>query len=278
MRAGEYFAAVAGFAMMRNIVTDTPLAQERMADVRRIVEKFDEFPQSLEIPVQEHDVDSGYTRWAPNYDGPNPAIEREEPIVVPMLSALPNGVALDAACGTGRHASTLASLGHAVIGVDATEAMLAVARRKVPSADFRQGKLERLPVDDGTIDVVTCSLALTHVDRLDPVVREFARVLRPGGVAILSDMHPVMAMTSGVAAFPMEDGSLGVPYVLNRVHQVGEYVEAFVANGLEIMNCIEPLVTEEMLARFPTHAAYPAATRDAFIGLPYLLIWKLRKT
>ena len=277
MKAGEYFTAVAGLAMIRHVVTDTPRARERMADVRRIVEKFDEFPQSLDIPVQEHDVDAGYTRWAPSYDGPNPAIEREEPIVVPMLSGLPRGTALDAACGTGRHAATLAGLGHDVIGVDATEAMLAIAREKVPGGDFRIGKLEALPVDNASVDVLTCSLALTHVEALEPVVREFARVLKPGGHAVISDMHPFVAMTSGVAAFGMEDGSLGVPFVVNRVHQSSEYVQAFIAAGLTIAECLEPPVTEEMIARFPTFAAYPEATREAYVGLPYLLIWHLRK-
>ena len=89
----------------------------------------DEFPNSLTIPMREHDVEEGYTAWAASYDGPNPAIEGEQPIVHGMLEALEPGVALDAACGTGRHAAKLAELGHRVIGVDATEAMLAIARQ-----------------------------------------------------------------------------------------------------------------------------------------------------
>ena len=275
MLAGEYFIAMQGMAMIRNVITDTPRARKRMAEVRHIVEHFGEFPQTLEFPVREYDVDGGYTHWAPSYDGPNPAIAREEPFVAAFLAGIPPGHALDAACGTGRHAATLASLGHKVIGVDATEAMLAVARTKVPSADFRTGRLEALPVDGASIDVLTCALALTHVDSLAPVIGEFARVLRPGGTAILTDIHPFMASTSSVAAFPAADGKRGVPFVLNRVHQVSEYVQAFVASGLTIAECIEPPVTEEMLPLFPAFAVYPDAVRDAFLDLPYLLIWRL---
>ncbi len=263
--------------MIRNLITDTPLARKRMDDVRRIIERFDEFPQSLEFPVTEHDVESGYTRWAPRYDQPNPAIEREEPIVHALLAKLAPGTALDAACGTGRHAAHLAALGHAVIGVDATEAMLAIARAKVPNADFRLGQLESLPIDDASVDLVTCALSLTHVERLAPVIREFARVLRPGGRAIVSDIHPFMAMTSGVAGFPTEDGSLGVPFVVNRAHQVSEYMQAYLDAGLFVTACLEPTVTEEMLPRFPTYRAYPDATREAFLDLPYLLIWELAR-
>jgi ubiquinone/menaquinone biosynthesis C-methylase UbiE len=118
-----------------------------------------------------------------------------------MIAPTPPGDALDAACGTGRHAATLVEFGHRVVGVDTTEAMLAIARKKVPSADFRSGRLEQLPVEDETTDLITCALALTHVERLEPVMREFARVLRPGGQAILTDIHPVATMTRGIAGF-----------------------------------------------------------------------------
>jgi len=275
--AGEYFIAVEGLAMIRHLLTDTPMARKRMGDIRHILDHFDEFPQSLEFPVTEYDVQAGYTSWAPRYDQPNLVIEREEPIVKALLASVPLGTALDAACGTGRHSATLAALGHTVIGVDATEAMLSIARDKVPGGDFRLGRLEALPLADSSVDLVTCALALTHVERLDPVIREFARVLRPGGCAILSDIHPIMAMTSGVAAFPTEDGSLGVPFVVNRPHQVSEYIQAFLDAGLLITACLEPAVTEEMLPRFPTYAAYPDATREAFVRMPQLLIWQLAR-
>ena len=163
MLAGEYFVAVQGFAMMRHVITDTPRAKRRMAEVRAIAEKFDEFPNTLRYDVLEYDVHDGYARWAPSYDGPNPAIAYETPIVRAMLEALPRGSALDAACGTGRHAAELAELGFDVIGVDTTPAMLGLARAKVPGADFREGRLEALPLADSSVDVVTCALALTHV-------------------------------------------------------------------------------------------------------------------
>jgi len=275
--AGDFFLAVQGLAMMRNVVVQPQRARDRAAEMRRIIEKFDEFPQSLRFAVKEYDVEQGYTRWAPSYDGPNPAIEAEEPVVAELLAGLPRGVALDAACGTGRHAARLAALGHRVIGVDATEAMLTRAREKVPDAEFRIGRLEELPVGDASIDVLTCALALTHVRDLRPVFREFARVLRPGGTVVTSDMHPFQAGMSGVAAFGSEEGAPGVPYVENVVHQVGDYIAACADAGLSIARCIELPVTEETVAKMPTYPAYPEATRQAFVGTPYLLLWKLTR-
>lgn len=277
LRAGEYLLAVQGLAMIRSCMSQPSLLRERLDDIRNIVDRFDEFPNSLELPVTEHDVEEGYARWARSYDGPNPAIEGEEPIMWELLAGIPPGNALDAACGTGRHAARLAELGHTVIGVDATEAMLDIARAKLPGADLRRGRLEALPVDDASVDVITCALALEHVPDLTPVFREFARVMRPGGQLVISDMHPVWKMLGGVAGFPTDDGSPGVPFVAGFTHQLGDYVRAFLGSGFTMRACIEPTVTESTLRLYPSFRTYPEATRQAFSGLPIIVIWHVTR-
>jgi len=263
--------------MIRHCLTDPSAARPRVEEMRRILAGSDTIPYSVGIPLTEHEVEDGYTHWAPRYDGPNPAIELETPIVNAMLETVSPGVALDAACGTGRHAAKLVELGHRVIGVDTTDAMLAIAREKVPEAEFRSGRLEALPVDDASVDLLTCTLALTHVEHLEPVMREFARVLRPGGRAILSDMHPIGTMTGGIAGFPGEDITRGIPYVPNLTHHVSSYVAAFVDAGLAIAECLEPRVPEWLVERLPTYPLFSDATRQAFIDTPYLLIWRLER-
>jgi ubiquinone/menaquinone biosynthesis C-methylase UbiE len=275
--AGEYFLAIAGLAMARTCLQEPAAARLRVADIRRVIEHFDEFPQSLELRMHEHDVESGYSRWAPNYDGPNPAIETEQPVVHEILGRLPRGTALDAACGTGRHAAHLASLGDDVIGVDTTQAMLDVARAKVPAGDFRKGRLEALPLDDESVDTVVCSLALTHVPDLRPVYQEFARVLRPGGVVVTSDMHPVNTTVGGGAAVFPSDEQWHLPFVVNRFHGVADYVDALLGAGLTITRCVEPRFPEAAVLAAPSYLAYPDATRQALLGLPYILIWVATK-
>jgi len=275
--AGHYFLAVQGMALIRTVFDDMSAAVARVDEVRTIAADIDEFPNTLAIPLIQHDVEDGYTQWAPVYDGPNPAIEGEQPVVHGILGELPVGVALDAACGTGRHAAKLSELGHSVIGVDTTDAMLEIARKKVPDADFRRGRLEDLPLDDESVDVVTCSLALTHVPDLGPVMREFARVLRPGGTVVLSDMHPFNTMMGGGIAGWGSDITKGIPYVVNLVHQMSDYVAAFNAAGLSIVACVEPRFGDAQVERVPSYALYPDASRQAFMGLPYLLVWRLQK-
>jgi ubiquinone/menaquinone biosynthesis C-methylase UbiE len=272
---GEYLLGILGLAMVREGVTTPAASRPRVAEIRRVLEEFDKPPYSIEVPLTEYEVPEGYARWARRYDGPNPAIGREQPIVHGLLEVEPVGTALDAACGTGRHAAKLAELGHYVIGVDTSEAMLAVAREKVRSAEFRHGLLDALPVDDAGVDLVTCSLALTHVEDLGPVMKEFARVLRPGGRVLISDIHPWATMTGAIAAFPGRDLAQGVPYVRSVVHQVGEYLTAFREAGLEVLTCLEPATDETVVRAHASYPVFPDAARQALLGLPYLLIWRL---
>ena len=275
--AGHYFLAVEGLALIRNWLYQPSDMRPMIEDVKAIVARLEDFPNSLEIPVTRHDVEAGYTKWAPRYDGPNPAIEVEEPIVRSIVGQLEPGVALDAACGTGRHAAMLADLGWHVIGVDATPAMLEVAKAKMAEADFRAGRLEALPVEDASVDVVTCALALTHVEELGPVINEFARVLKPGGRIVLSDIHPFNVFLGGGAVFPTGDEAITVNYVPNLLHPVSEYVTAFVGAGLAVRACVEPTITEAIAGGFPSFGVFPDATLKAYVGLPFLLIWELEK-
>ena len=280
-RAGQYFAGVAGMAMMRRILARPSEGLPRLDDIRQVLDGFDEFPNNIVVEVIEHDLDSGYERWAPTYDGRNPLVEAEEPVVRPMLDAVPGGRALDAACGTGRHAGHLAGLGHDTIGVDASPAMLRVARERFPAVDFKVGRLATLPVEDDVIDVVTCALALCHVPDLGPVFAEFARVLRPGGTLIVSDPHPTSAHFGGVAGFPDRDqapeNGFRLPFVENVAHPVHTYVNAAVGAGLRIDECIEVDFPEEALAANPAAAVLPDAVRQAYGGLPFLLVWRCSK-
>jgi ubiquinone/menaquinone biosynthesis C-methylase UbiE len=277
MVAAQYFAAVAGMAAMRHCLTRPSAVRARLDDVCRLVEHLDEFPNDLVVPVIEHDLTSGYDAWAEHYDGPNPAVEADAVVVHDLLAAVPPGIALDAACGTGRHSRHLADRGFEVIGVDANATMLARAEAKVPVGDFRLGDLGALPVDDTSVDVVVCSLALTHVSDLGPALAEFARVVRPRGIVIVSDVHPLYVAFGGAAVFPTASERFELHYVPNLVHPVSEYVRAAVDAGLLIRECREPVVPDVAITTNPAHSVVPEAVRQAFEGLPFLLVWRFER-
>lgn len=102
------------------------------------------------------------------------------------LSSIPNGARLlDLCCGTGRLAARLADRGHDVVGIDASEDMIAVAAERHPHLDFRVGDARTFTVD-GTFAAVTSTYdALNHILDLDALGEVFARVfgvLDPGGL------------------------------------------------------------------------------------------------
>ncbi|HSO22221.1 MAG TPA: arsenite methyltransferase [Chondromyces sp.] len=78
-----------------------------------------------------------------------------------------------------------------VIGVDMTPEMLAAARANaagVPQVEFREGRLERLPVEDASVDAVTSNCVINLVPDKRAVFAEIARVLRPEGRLVVSDI------------------------------------------------------------------------------------------
>src|ERR687887_1175424 len=144
-----YLLGLEGIALLRAFAGeyDREFTLARIREIRSLLDVAGDLGEGVEETPM--DMREGYAQWALWYDEPgNQLLEVEEPVVREILDALPVGVALDAGCGTGRHAAYLVSLGHKVIGVDATPEMLAVARAKIPDGEFHQGDLTELPLAD----------------------------------------------------------------------------------------------------------------------------------
>src|SRR5476651_47811 len=99
----------------------------------------------------------------------------------------------DLGCGTGQVSAALAPFVHHVIAVDASAAMLQAAKKRLQgfdNVDLRRGELEALPIDDARLDAATLMLVLHHLPEPERALAEVARVLKPGGLAVLVDMLP----------------------------------------------------------------------------------------
>lgn len=99
----------------------------------------------------------------------------------------------DLGCGTGQLIAALAPFVASVVGVDESPTMLAAARRRldgIGSVELHEGSLESLPLAARSLDAAVLSLVLHHAVEPVEVLREAARVLRPGARLLVIDMVP----------------------------------------------------------------------------------------
>jgi len=276
-RLGELLLGTQGLALMRLAYSGNEAGRQACVDgMRDLLERYDEDSGLLApLPGSERDLDEGYALWSQTYDAPLRLFGLEEPVMHALFDGLsPGSKVLDAACGTGRHALQLAARGHSLTGVDRSPHMLARARTKLPDAVFLDGDLEALPVPDAAFDVVVCGLALVHLPRLDQVMAEFARVLRPGGRLIVSDVHPMPILVGWQAQFRGADGEAA--FMRLHPHLLSEYATAALGAGLRVAACMEPLLTPESVVT-PAAEHVPEANRAAWVGLPGVVVWQFGK-
>ena len=101
---------------------------------------------------------------------------------------------LDIATGPGYIAEAFAKEAREVVGMDLTEAMLAIARertaqRGIKNISFRFGDAQSLPFDEHQFDVVVCRLAVHHVPKPSQVLSEMSRVCRRKGIVLVEDIY-----------------------------------------------------------------------------------------
>ena len=98
------------------------------------------------------------------------------------------GTLLEVGVGSGRLLARLAERGWDVAGIDAAPRMVELARARVPGAKLEVARVEKLPFKDASFDAVVAVGVLEYAD-LEASLRELARVLRPGGQAVLGVLN-----------------------------------------------------------------------------------------
>jgi ubiquinone/menaquinone biosynthesis C-methylase UbiE len=173
---------------------------------------------------------------------------------------------LDAGCGAGHTALAFAPLVAEVVGVDLTEAMLVQGRRLaskggIGNVTFQRGDVERLALPDASFDLVTSRYSAHHYPHPAAALREFARVLRPGGTLLLVD---VVAPDE-----PAQDTFLNAIELLRdpshvRDHSVDQWRRLFEAAGF----------AAEALGNWPLRLEFESWV--ARMNTPFLAITQIR--
>ncbi len=216
-------------------------------------------------------IRSGYDRWAEIYDHElNPLVALEEPLVRQATGDVSGLAVLDLGCGTGRHALRLAAAGASVTAVDFSEGMLSEARRKPGAAGVRflaHDLHQPLPFEASAFDRVVSGLVLEHLRDLRFVFGEARRVLKPGGRAVVSAMHPAMFLKGVAARFT--DPATGEKVQPGSVpHSLGDFVMAALAAGFALEAIGEHAPDAAFAARFPR--------AEKYLDWPMLVVLQLR--
>lgn len=214
--------------------------------------------------------------WAQVYDvRSNPLLMLEERSAMPLLPPLSGEDVLDVGCGTGRWLTRLETLNpSSLTGADCSTSMLKCAREKVHSTTrLEHRECSTLPGVDASKSFVLASFVLSYLNDLHGFASECARILRPDGWVLISDMHPVTAARRGwTRSFRVEGEKFEI-----AVHSrsLEEIASAFQYYGFELRVLIEPPFEAPEKSVFE-HAG-KLAEFEELAGVAAIYILKLQK-
>ena len=212
------------------------------------------------------------------------------------LLQLPDGSAVvDVGCGAGRAVGELAERGSRAIGVDVSEQMIAAARHRWPSGDFRVGNADDLPLDDAEVAGYRAEKVFHEIADAAGALREARRVLVPGGRIVLIGQDwdtfivdsddPALARTIMHARADMLPNPRAARRYRNLLLDGGfEEVKVEVRTGVLTDKAMLPLltgiaegarsagaITAEQQAAWVTEQTERARTGHMFLALPLFL-------
>jgi 2-polyprenyl-6-hydroxyphenyl methylase / 3-demethylubiquinone-9 3-methyltransferase len=157
--------------------------------------------------------------------------------VIARLSLRPaDSTALDVGCGGGIMAEEVAAMGFRVTGVDPSAESIATARahaaRSGLAIEYTRAPGERLPFADATFDLVYCCDVLEHVEHLQPVIDEAARVLKPGGVYLYDTINRTLPSKLVMIKLFQEWGATA--FMPANLHDWNQFVKP-----VELLSCLD---------------------------------------
>jgi SAM-dependent methyltransferase len=147
--------------------------------------------------MQRHALSGSAERWGPLW-GARPADwALNEDQQLPTYEAALRRVGLEAGdlvldigCGVGAFLRLVADRGARPYGIDASEALIELARRRLPEAELQVGEMEALPYEDDTFDLVTGFNSFFFADDFVNALREAGRVAKPGAPVVIQVWGP----------------------------------------------------------------------------------------
>jgi ubiquinone/menaquinone biosynthesis C-methylase UbiE len=215
-------------------------------------------------------AEAGYDGWAPTYDDGDPTTWLDEPFLLDQLKPFPGCRILDLGCGTGRYLRLLTPTLFRLTAVDLSSGMLGRARRDTDHHEeisWVQASATCLPFRPGFFDRVMSGLVLDHIETPGHLFTQIAAMLRPGGRAVVTGVHPAMQRLTG-ADIALISGHRSLR-ITGHLHHVTDLITAAHSAKLIVERIEEPVVTAAMVAQRPDWRCK--------LGRPALLLMTLGK-
>jgi SAM-dependent methyltransferase len=206
----------------------------------------------------------------------------DRPAVLSLLPDVRGRDVLDAGCGPGAYTQVLAERGARIVALDASPAMLELAQERIRErvgasapVEWMQANLEEpLGLPSDRFDLVTAPLVLDYIEDWEPTLREFCRVLRPGGALVFSCGHPAADDKYLRGSYFDRElmrirwrGFGEVQVEMPSFHRpLGEMINAVLRAGFVLDFVLEPLPTEDFHRADPEGAA-ELEQRPGFIAM-----------
>jgi SAM-dependent methyltransferase len=228
---------------------------------------------TLEVAWDENAED--WVRWARSLECDHAFWRLNLPALLALLPQ-PGEVTLDVGCGEGRLARTLKELGHHVVGVESSRALVRAAREADSSFEVHVADAAAMPLPDNHVDLVIASLSLMNMDDMPGVVGEIARVLRPQSCFCFSVLHPINSWGDAGAGYfetvryTEELQRDDTRMALHDTHRpLGDYFGVLQDAGFLVERVVEPVPNDAYVAAFPEVARW--LERPGFLHVRALL-------
>jgi malonyl-CoA O-methyltransferase len=185
-------------------------------------------------------VQEAYAAWSETYDHDrNLTRDLDQQVTEDFLGNLRCKSILEFGCGTGKNTALLARISHQVRALDFSREMIAKAKEKISpeNVSFELADITQpWPAADESIDLVVANLVLEHVENVSFTFSEAARVLWPGGLFFISELHPFRQYQGVVAHFTRNEQRTDIPAF---VHHITDFLDAAATGHFNLLQLKE---------------------------------------
>jgi len=230
------------------------------------------------VSINSIEPRKAYDIWADAYDSQddNLVFIMESEILDTLLDEidLTEKVILDYGCGTGRNWERILSYNvEKIIGCDISPNMLEKIKNKYQGYEtYFIKKHSPLPLEDEAIDIIFSTLVIAQINNINNLFSEWNRLLRPGGLILLTDLHPEILSAGGKRTFEKDGRTYNIKNYIHSIEKIKMICAGF---NLEVKDLKERHITAESKAYYEKKNALHIYNK--FYGLPLVYGILIRK-